>query len=397
MNKKDNLKFQKSVYSNHNSDLPNPRNQRDKLKLKIMSKYNLSPEEANRLLIKIEENERIKRDKKIISNNESSNNFDEKQLSGQNANNKNVNDSKIRDSGNVSVNEDLKKKKIQNINNINESNENQVDNILEKIIPDYNQQISIDLNHVDLTFEVQNEKIDTLKEAFIRTLNRNKSKKIRIHALKDVSFKIFKGEKVGIIGYNGAGKSTLLNVISGIYPTDNGTVVTNGKISPLLSLGAGFDYNFSGRQNIILNGAVLGYDKDFLESKMDEIIEFSELGKYIDIPIKNYSSGMLAKLGFSIATSVNPDILIIDEILAVGDVNFQKKSADKIRSLMDAGTTVLLVSHSIPQIREICDKAIWLDNGELKEMGDVNSVCDHYLKDAEKASNEQLANIKLTN
>ena len=161
-----------------------------------------------------------------------------------------------------------------------------------------------------------------------------------------------------------------------------------------MSLGAGFDPNFSGRKNIILNGAVLGYDKEYLESKVDEIIEFSELGEYIDIPIKNYSSGMLAKLGFSIATAVNPDILIIDEILGVGDVNFQKKSADKMKSLMDGGTTVLLVSHSIPQIRELCDKAIWIDNGKLREIGEVNKVCDHYLKDAEKASNDQLANIQ---
>ena len=209
-----------------------------------------------------------------------------------------------------------------------------------------------------------------------------------------MSFKIYKGEKVGIIGYNGAGKSTLLNVISGIFSPDKGNVKTFGRISPLLSLGAGFDYNFSGRKNIMFNGAVLGYDKEFLESKIDEIIEFSELGEFIDIPIKNYSSGMLAKLGFSIATVVEPDILIIDEILGVGDVNFQKKSRDKMKSLMDGGTTVLLVSHSIPQIRELCDKAIWIDNGNLREFDEVNKVCDHYLKDAEKASNEQLANIQ---
>lgn len=269
-----------------------------------------------------------------------------------------------------------------------------VDSLLEDILPNYNQQISIKLDHVDLTFEVQNEKVDTLKETFIRTLKREKSKKIKIHALKDISFKIYKGEKVGVIGYNGAGKSTLLGVITGIYPPDKGNVTTLGNISPLLSLGAGFDHNYSGRKNILLNGAVLGYEKSFLESKINEIIEFSELGEFIDIPIKNYSSGMLAKLGFSIATIVEPDILIIDEILGVGDVNFQKKCRDKIRSLMDGGTTVLLVSHSIPQIRELCDKAIWIDNGNMRKMGEVNAVCDEYLKDAEKASNDQLANIQ---
>lgn len=277
-------------------------------------------------------------------------------------------------------------KQSQNIN---------IDSIINDLIPQYNNQVSIELNHVNLTFEIEKEKIDTLKESFIRTIKGNKSEKLKLHALKDITFKIYKGEKVGIIGFNGAGKSTLLNVITGIYPIDDGEMHTNGRISPLLSLGAGFDYNYTGRKNILLNGAVLGQSKEYIESKMDEIIEFSELGEFIDIPIKNYSSGMLAKLGFSIATAVNPDILIIDEILSVGDINFQKKSADKIRSLMDEGTTVILVSHSIAQIRELCDKAIWIDNGKIKKIGEVNKVCDKYVKYAEKASNEQLANIQL--
>jgi len=270
-----------------------------------------------------------------------------------------------------------------------------IDSIISNIVPDSDRKISIEVTNLDLTFKVEAEKVDTLKETFIRTLRRDKSKITKIHALNNISFKIYKGEKVGIIGYNGAGKSTLLNVITGIYPPDKGEVKTYGSISPLLSLGAGFDHNYSGRQNILLNGAVLGYSKKFVESKMDEIIEFSELGEYIDIPIKNYSSGMLAKLGFSIATAVNPDILIVDEILGVGDVNFKKKSRDKIKYLMDSGTTVLFVSHSIPQVRDICDKAIWIDHGNMVEMGEVNEVCDHYLKDAEKASNEQLAKIQL--
>ena len=270
-----------------------------------------------------------------------------------------------------------------------------VDSIISNLIPDYNQNVSIELNHVNLTFEVSNEKIDTVKEMAIRLFKRNKSKKMKIHVLKDVSFKIYQGEKIGIIGFNGAGKSTLLRLITGIYPPDEGFVKTNGNISPLLSLGAGFDYNYSGRENIFLNGAILGYDKKFLESKVDEIIEFSELEEFIDIPIKNYSSGMLAKLGFSIATALYPDILIIDEILGVGDVSFRKKSEDKIRSLMDGGTTVLFVSHSIPQVRQLCDKAIWIDDGEVKEIGEINTVCDHYLKAAEKASSNQLANIQL--
>lgn len=271
---------------------------------------------------------------------------------------------------------------------------NNVDEILQDIIPDYNQYVSIEVKNVTMNFEVNKEKVDTLKEVFIKKVRRDKSEKMCIHALDDVNFKIYQGEKVGIIGFNGAGKSTLLNIICGIYPPTEGEVITNGKISPLLSLGAGFDYNYSGRKNIFLNGAVLGYGKEFLESKVDEIIEFSELGEFIDIPIKNYSSGMLAKLSFSIATIVKPDILVIDEVLGVGDVNFNKKSRDKIKSLMDGQTTVLLVSHSIPQIRELCDKAIWINEGKVKEIGEVNKVCDHYIKDAEKASNEQLANIK---
>jgi len=354
-----NLSSKKSANKNSKNELTN--SQRDIIKAKIMDKYGVSLKEADKILFEIEKIQNENRQNNVIHNGLKQSDVSNSEFSNQISTKKNIN----------------------------------TDLILETIIPNYNQQISVKLDHVDLTFEVQNEKVDTLKETFIRTLKRNKSKKIKIHALNDVSFQIYKGEKVGIIGYNGAGKSTLLNVITGIYPPDRGNVTTMGRISPLLSLGAGFDYNFSGRRNIILNGAVLGYDKEFLESKIDEIIEFSELGDFIDIPIKNYSSGMLAKLGFSIATSVNPDILIIDEILGVGDVNFKKKSSDKIRSLMDGGATVLLVSHSIPQIRELCDKAIWMDNGSVRAIGEVNQVCDKYLKDAEKASNEQLANIEL--
>ena len=269
-----------------------------------------------------------------------------------------------------------------------------VDSILEDLIPNYNKDISIELDNVNLTFDITPEKIDTLKETVIRMFKRDRSKHIKFHVLRNISFKIYQGEKIGIIGYNGAGKSTLLKVISGIYDPDEGTVNTKGNISPLLSLGAGFDHNYSGRKNIYLNAAIMGYNKKFLESKVNEIIEFSELEEFIDIPIKNYSSGMLAKLGFSIATALNPNILIIDEILGVGDVTFAKKSRDKLRSLMDGSTTVLLVSHSIPQIRELCEKAIWIDDGAVKEFGEVDEVCDHYLKDAEKASNKQLENIR---
>ena len=430
---KKNLKFKNSVNPNSiNNTSINPKINKEQVILKLMNKYNISHEKAEKVIEIAEKKksnginqEAIKKDFKNqvnVQNTRSPKKLEKtdihkKPSSNQLNKNKvhNFNSQKnVKIPQNVSKSNDYSDKsnlaqKDQNIlhesnsqignpktvmdSNLTKSDQN-VDSIMADIIPDYNQNLSIEVNHVDLTFEVSNEKVDTLKESFIRTLKRKKTKTLKIHALKDISFKIYKGEKIGIIGYNGAGKSTLLSVITGIYSPDNGEVKTHGNISPLLSLGAGFDPNYSGRKNIFLNGAVLGYDKEFLESKVDEIIEFSELGEFIDIPIKNYSSGMLSKLGFSIATAVEPDILIIDEVLGVGDVNFKKKSSDKMKSLMDGGTTVLLVSHSIPQIRELCDKAIWIDHGNLKEMGEVNKVCDHYLKDAEKASNEQLANIQ---
>ena len=383
--KNNNLEFNKEINKNSKDNSLN--NQKDVAIKKIMDKYGLSFHDANKILIRLEQKEKAKNNSNVQAYKRVSNLKNDANL--------------VNDKMGLERENDIASKEQKDSNNqadvFHKNNlgaEKKVDDFLEDIIPNYNKQVSIIVDHADLTFEVQAEKIDTLKETFVRTLKRDKSKRIKIHAINDISFKIYKGEKVGIIGYNGAGKSTLLNLITGIYPPDKGSVTTYGNISPLLSLGAGFDQNFSGRKNIILNGAVLGYEKEFLESKMDEIIEFSELGEFIDIPIKNYSKGMLAKLGFSIATAVNPDILIIDEILGVGDVNFQKKSADKMKSLMDGGTTVLLVSHSIPQIRELCDKAIWMDNGKLKEIGEVNKVCDHYLKDSEKASNDQLANIQ---
>ena len=201
----------------------------------------------------------------------------------------------------------------------------------------------------------------------------------KFNALSNVSFEVKKGEVVGIIGKNGAGKSTILKVISGILKPTSGRVVVNGNIVPMLELGSGFDYDLTGRENIFLNGAILGYSKEFLAMKYDEIVEFSELGKFIDVPIRNYSSGMLMRLAFSIATVVNPEILIVDEILAVGDANFQEKSKARMLELMEGGTTVLFVSHSLEQIRELCSKVVWLDHGTVKRIGDVEELCDEYL------------------
>ena len=254
--------------------------------------------------------------------------------------------------------------------------------------------VAIELRNVSLSFKIGNDKIDNLKEYVIRTLKRNKEKKTIFKATDDVSFKIYKGEKVGLIGYNGAGKSTLLKIISGVYSPDEGDVIINGNIAPLLSLGAGFDKNYSGRENIFLNGAILGYDEEFLKEKYDEILEFSELGDFINLAVKNYSSGMLSKLGFSIATIVDPDILILDEVLGVGDITFRKKSKEKLKSLMESNTTVLLVSHSIPEIRSICDKAIWIEKGKVREIGEVNYICDKYTKEAKNASKEKTKKLK---
>ena len=255
--------------------------------------------------------------------------------------------------------------------------------------------VAIELKHVSLSFKIGNDKIDNLKEYVIRTINRTKEKKKEFKATDDVSFKIYKGEKVGLIGYNGAGKSTLLKIISGVYAPDEGEVIINGNIAPLLSLGAGFNKNFSGRENIFLNGAILGYNEEFLRSKYDEIVEFSELGEFIDFPVKNYSKGMLSKLGFSIATVVDPNILILDEVLGVGDVQFKKKSRERLQSLMESHTTVLFVSHSISDIRTICQKAIWIENGRIREIGESNTICDKYLEEAENASSDEIKKQKL--
>ena len=287
------------------------------------------------------------------------------------------------------------KKSSNNKKNIEPEEKQDVDSLVSHFVPGYKEKIAVQLENVSLSFKVSNDKIDNLKEYVIRTIKRNKEKTRKFKALDNISVKIYQGEKVGLIGYNGAGKSTLLRIIAGVYEPDEGKVTTNGIIAPLLSLGAGFDYNYSGRENIFLNGAILGYTEDFLKSKYDEIVEFSELEEFIDFPVKNYSSGMQAKLGFSIATVVNPDILIIDEILSVGDVKFQKKSSDKIKSLMGSGTTVLLVSHSIQQIRNLCDKALWIEHGKVVAYDEVNKVCDAYLKAAESATKDELKNIKL--
>ena len=255
---------------------------------------------------------------------------------------------------------------------------------LKVLLRNIDRDVMINIENLTMEFKVSKDKIDTLKEYVIRTLKRNKSENRKVKVLDDISFKIYKGERMGILGFNGAGKSTLLKILAGIYKPTSGTIETNGKIAPLLELGAGFDKNYTGENNIYLNGAFLSMTKDFIDEKYDEIVEFSELGEYIKYPVKNYSSGMRAKLGFSIATLVEPDILIVDEILSVGDIKFRKKSSEKIQSMMHDGVTVLLVSHSIEQIRNICDRCIWLEDGKIVMEGEAGEVCKAYVESAKK-------------
>jgi ABC-2 type transport system ATP-binding protein len=237
--------------------------------------------------------------------------------------------------------------------------------------------VVIKVDHVGVKFIMSSEKVDNFKEYVIKKINRKISVK-EFWALKDVTFSVDKGDRVGILGLNGAGKSTLLKVIAGVLKATEGGVTTKGRIVPLLELGAGFDPQYTGAENIYLYGAVLGYSRDFIKEKFKEIVEFSELGDFINIPVKNYSSGMKARLGFSIATIVDPEILILDEVFAVGDAKFRKKSEKKIKSMFDQGITVLFVSHGIEQVKNICNKAILLEKGTLIAQGDVKDICELY-------------------
>lgn len=243
----------------------------------------------------------------------------------------------------------------------------------------------IDIKNVTMKFDMGIEKGFSFKQLFInlfdpklRKKNKEEKKKSYFLALDDVSFHVDKGEVVGLIGSNGAGKSTLLKVVSGVMKPTKGKVITNGTIAPMIELGAGFDAELTARENIYLNGAVLGYSKEFIDQKFDEIVEFSEMREFLDVPIKNYSSGMTAKLAFAIATIVDPEILIVDEILSVGDIKFQEKSRNKMMSMINGGTTVLYVSHSLQSIRELCTKVVWLEHGRVQKVGEPDEICDEY-------------------
>lgn len=237
--------------------------------------------------------------------------------------------------------------------------------------------VVLKVDNVSMRFNLSTEKVDDLKDFFIKMIKRQLMYN-EFWALKNISFELKKGDRLGILGFNGAGKSTLLKVIAGVLKPTEGTVESKGKIVPLLELGAGFDKQYTGAENIYLYGAMLGYSKEFIAIKYDEIVEFSELGKFINVPVKNYSSGMKARLGFSIATVVEPDILILDEVLSVGDAKFRKKSEAKVREMFDKGATVLFVSHSLSQVQSLCNKAILLEKGEIIASGDIEEVSKVY-------------------
>ena len=235
----------------------------------------------------------------------------------------------------------------------------------------------IEVNDVTMRFHMNTDKIMSLKEFVTRKLS-GRIEYTDYTALDHVTFQVKKGETLGLIGRNGAGKSTMLKVISGILKPTEGSVVTRGNVVPMLELGSGFDMDLNGRENIYLNGAILGYNEEFLKAKFDEIVAFSELGEFIESPIRNYSSGMLARLAFSVASLVNPEILIVDEILSVGDASFQEKSRARMLELMGGGTTVLFVSHNLLQIREMCKKVMWLERGRVRMLGETEEVCNAY-------------------
>lgn len=239
--------------------------------------------------------------------------------------------------------------------------------------------VIVKIENVSMYFRKTTEKIDSMKNYFIKRFK----KEIRYEnfiALEDINIQIEKGEVVGFVGLNGAGKSTLLKIVSGVLKPTKGKIRTSGRISPLLELGAGFDNDLSGRENIYLNGLILGYDRKFIDKNIDEIIDFAEIREFIDTPIKNYSSGMKARLGFSVATIQTPQILIVDEVLSVGDGKFRRKSEKRMLELIESDATVLFVSHSIGQIRRLCSKVIWLEKGKIKMFGDTGNVCDEYEK-----------------
>lgn len=235
----------------------------------------------------------------------------------------------------------------------------------------------IDVQHVSMKFNLMEEKVDTLKEYIVKLI-KGKLFYNEFVALNDVSFQIEKGDILGIVGFNGAGKSTMLKILAGVLKPTNGKVVVNGSVAPLIEVGAGFDPELTAKENIFLNGAILGHSRKFLQLHFDEIIDFAELRTFVNVPVKNFSSGMYARLGFAIATVVKPDILIVDEVLSVGDYRFQEKCEKRIQEMINSGTTIIIVSHDINMIERLCNKVLWLDHGVKKDFGNAVKICEEY-------------------
>lgn len=240
--------------------------------------------------------------------------------------------------------------------------------------------VIIDVNNVTIRFNLANQKVDNLKEYVIRLMKKELMFQ-EFLAVKDVSFQVKEGESWGIIGTNGSGKSTMLKAISGILKPYKGSIKLDGSVAPLIELGAGFDPNLTARENIYLNGCVLGHTDKYMREHFDEIVDFAEIHQFLDSPIKNYSSGMKARLGFAVATMVRPDILIVDEILSVGDYAFRKKCEERMNEMLSGGTTLLYVSHSLDEVKRLCTHAIWLDKGVTRMVGNAEEVCDAYLEE----------------
>lgn len=245
------------------------------------------------------------------------------------------------------------------------------------------QETIINVEHVSMRFNLSSEKFDSFKEYVIKSLKKQVSYD-EFWALKDVSFEVKRGDSLGLIGLNGSGKSTMLKTIAGVLKPTKGTVTVGGNIAPLIELGAGFDMDLTARENVFLNGALLGYNRAQMEAQYEDIVEFSELRDFMDVPVKNFSSGMVSRLAFAIATIGIPDILIVDEVLSVGDFRFQEKCEARIQNMKDQGTTILFVSHSIEQVKKICNKVVWLDHGVLKMFGDAQEICSIYEKRKEE-------------
>lgn len=235
------------------------------------------------------------------------------------------------------------------------------------------------VDHVSMKFNLATEQYSGFKEYVIRSLKKKISYN-EFWALKDVSFSVMRGDGLGLIGLNGSGKSTMLKTIAGVLKPTEGSIWLQGRVAPLIELGAGFDFDLTARENVFLNGALLGYSRSIMEENYNDIVEFSELHDFMDVPVKNFSSGMISRLAFAIATIGIPDILIVDEVLSVGDFRFQQKCEARIRNMKDNGTTILFVSHSIAQVKSICNKIVWLDHGRVKAFGDAESICDEYSK-----------------